>query len=62
MPAIRAGERWQITLEGMPRSVVVIAETDTAGWWQCVDVQTGIQFLAREQWFVDRELVDSNDV
>ena len=54
MTAIRAGDTWLIDLDREQRHVEVAAASDSPGWWQCIDLQTVIEFLAREPWFVDR--------
>jgi hypothetical protein len=54
---ISAGEIWTISLADQRREVTVVAAA-SPGWWQCVDVETGIAFTASERWFVgsDRAL------
>ena len=53
--AIRAGEIWKVLVDNETRRVKVEAAADTPGWWQCVDLETGVPFLACEPWFVVRE-------
>jgi hypothetical protein len=58
MAAIRAGETWKILLGDEIRRVIVLAAADTPGWWHCVDLQTSMHIMAREEWFVEREQPD----
>lgn len=50
---IHVGEIWIMSLKDESRRVRVIGEAGS-GWWRCVDLQTGIGFLASERWFVER--------
>lgn len=54
MLAIQTGETWTISLGGERRNVRVAANSGSPSWWRCVDLQTGIPFLARETWFLKR--------
>jgi hypothetical protein len=57
MLAIQTGETWAISLGGERRNVRVAAESGLPGWWHCEDLETGISFLAREPWFLERAAV-----
>jgi hypothetical protein len=48
------GEIWASFIDGEKRNIEVIAAGATLGWWTCRDRETGIQFAAREHWFVAR--------
>ena len=54
MRNILKGETWVIIVDGHTRTVDVIDAVTTPGWWTCRDRETGIQFAAREHWFVAR--------
>lgn len=52
MRNIVPGETWTILIDGETRMVDVVDAGMTPGWWTCRDRETGIQFAAREHWFV----------
>jgi len=54
MASINAGETWTLSLGDKTRDVTVIAEAGTPTWWRCADLETGIEFIASERWFVGR--------
>ncbi|HET6883286.1 MAG TPA: hypothetical protein VFI31_24160 [Pirellulales bacterium] len=54
MLAIQTGETWMVSLGGERRNVRVLAASGSLGWWRCEDLETGISFLAREPWFLER--------
>ncbi|HWB10535.1 MAG TPA: hypothetical protein VG826_15000 [Pirellulales bacterium] len=54
MANIRAGETWTLSLVDKRREVTVLAETGSPAWWRCADLETGIEFIASERWFVGR--------
>jgi hypothetical protein len=59
-PLIVPGDTWTLFVGGVHRHTKVVAKAAT-GWWQCVDVETGIAFAASERWFVDRFSDDPTD-
>lgn len=54
MQTIEAGDMWGLSLCGELRKVEVVGEGDVPGWWRCIDMETGVHFLASEQWFIGR--------
>lgn len=59
-PLIRPGDTWTLFVGGVHRHAKVVAKAAT-GWWQCIDVETSIAFIASERWFVDRLPDDASD-
>jgi hypothetical protein len=41
-PAARRSARWPVLAREPP------------GFWECMDLETGIIFTARERWFIER--------
>ena len=54
---IRAGETWIVYVALECRTVKVIDPGDSPGWWNCLDLASGLDFVAREQWFLKRKEV-----
>jgi hypothetical protein len=52
MATIHVGEIWTLSLADKPCDVSVVAATGSPGWWRCIDLETGIAFVASERWFV----------
>jgi hypothetical protein len=55
MPAMQAGDIWNLRVDSEYRRVRVIGAAGISGWWRCVDLATDITFLARADWFVERQ-------
>lgn len=55
MSAIQAGDIWKVLIDSNVRRVKVLGPSGTPGFWRCVDLETDISFLAREEWFHARE-------
>ena len=47
MPTI--GDVWKVELGDKVRTVKVVAPSESPNWWLCVDVETGVSFLASER-------------
>ncbi|HEV3339683.1 MAG TPA: hypothetical protein VG125_04985 [Pirellulales bacterium] len=56
MPAIQPGETWWVALRHERRRLTVLEPATLERWWKCRDVLTGSEFIAREDWFIEREL------
>jgi hypothetical protein len=54
MAAIHAGEIWSLSLGDKRRDVTVVAATGSPAWWRCANLETGLEFMASERWFVSR--------
>ena len=50
---IMPGDTWNLSFAGVCRHAKVM-ERCQDGWWRCIDTETGLSFLANEQWFADR--------
>jgi hypothetical protein len=61
MATILPGETWRISLNNEPRRVVVLCSANAPGWWDCVDLVTGVLLCIREEWFVERVGDNTND-
>ncbi|HET6884035.1 MAG TPA: hypothetical protein VFI31_28030 [Pirellulales bacterium] len=59
-PQVLPGDIWSLLLGGVHRHAKVVSAARTAGWWNCIDEETGIAFTASARWFVDR-LPDDGD-
>jgi hypothetical protein len=51
---IGAEETWTVSFGGVYRKVRVVKAGETPGFWECIDLETGIIFTARERWFIER--------
>lgn len=57
MQTIEAGETRKVSICGELRTVEVVGKGSIPGWWECTDLETGLRFMASEQWFVGRTQV-----
>jgi hypothetical protein len=60
MRDIIPGETWAIVIDGENHKVEIIGARATPGWWTCRDHETGIEFAAREHWFLTRLETDDS--
>lgn len=54
MEQVRAGDVWTVIIGGDKRQATILGPADAPGWWRCRDVSTGIAFVARQGWLIER--------
>jgi hypothetical protein len=54
MEQVQAGDIWVVLVGGQKREVKIIGPASVPGWWSCRDIATGVEFVAREGWLIER--------
>lgn len=54
MDQVQPGDVWVVVVGSDKREVKIIGPADAPGWWRCRDLHTGVEFVARQGWLIER--------
>lgn len=54
MEQVQSGDLWLAVVGSDKRKVTIIGPADAPGWWRCYDLATGVEFVTRQGWLIER--------